>query len=326
MQHASTFTRMGRLGSRFTMIHTHVSRNLLSVADAFAPPLLTHPFVHADGGREKREDFTMGASFGDSRKLTFLHPSSGATFDFPQNNGDIFAFTTEANKRFQHGVPRAKRNACGPRFSIIAWGRRREINRRNGALSEIALLPEDEGGHSKMDWADWSEDTKENKQKAARPATSHSPPSQDRQREKEIALEVGEVGKLVETFVLREDEKSAKLQAQGGRTAFQVRRKIRCVVDFHFLSKLIQLNSCFSVRVWIPPGRCCEARRHSSREVSRAGGLEQVCAWRWLGSARRGRDGWWLPAWRAGRRQQCQARRSRWQGRKRRRQRTRWCN
>jgi len=32
---------------------------------------------------------------------------------------------------FQHGVPRGKRSS-GPRFSIIAWGRRRHINERNG--------------------------------------------------------------------------------------------------------------------------------------------------------------------------------------------------
>ncbi|ELR23921.1 uncharacterized protein ACA1_074880 [Acanthamoeba castellanii str. Neff] len=54
-----------------------------------------------------KEDFTMGASFGASRQLVFLHPPSGRTFDFPQVNGDIFAFNSEVNQRFQHGVPKA---------------------------------------------------------------------------------------------------------------------------------------------------------------------------------------------------------------------------
>ena len=75
--------------------------------------------------------------------LEFKHEGSGATFAFPQNNGasdaankhvpiawvvgDVFAFDTNVNKAFQHGVPKAKAS-CGPRFSIIAWGRRMEAN------------------------------------------------------------------------------------------------------------------------------------------------------------------------------------------------------
>ena len=91
-----------------------------------------HHDSHAYGGREKREDFTMGASFGSERELTFLHEPSGQQFSFPQQNGDVFAFTTEVNKRFKHGVPKLTRGAGGPRFSIIAWGRRRTLNANNG--------------------------------------------------------------------------------------------------------------------------------------------------------------------------------------------------
>eukprot|EP00300_Choanocystis_sp_HF-7_P008156 c15752_g1_i4.p1 GENE.c15752_g1_i4~~c15752_g1_i4.p1 ORF type:complete len:233 (+),score=42.43 c15752_g1_i4:27-701(+) len=69
----------------------------------------------------KREDFTMGASFGASRELVFLHEETGAQFGFPQNNGDVFAFTSTANRMFKHGVPKASNTAIGPRFSIIAW-------------------------------------------------------------------------------------------------------------------------------------------------------------------------------------------------------------
>ena len=79
----------------------------------------------------------MGASFGGERELAFLHEPSGSQFSFPQRNGDVFAFTTEVNKRFKHGVPKSTKGSTaaqqgGPRFSIIAWGRRRSLNPRNG--------------------------------------------------------------------------------------------------------------------------------------------------------------------------------------------------
>jgi hypothetical protein len=75
------------------------------------------------GGMGPREDFTMGASFGATRELSFLHVESNCTFSFPQHNGDVFAFDANVNQNFQHGVPKSAK-AGGPRFSIIAWGRR----------------------------------------------------------------------------------------------------------------------------------------------------------------------------------------------------------
>ena len=80
-----------------------------------------HHDSHAYGNKE--ENFTMGASFGASRELVFLHESTGNKFTFPQNNGDIFAFNREINQKFMHGVPK-KNSKCGERFSIIAWGKR----------------------------------------------------------------------------------------------------------------------------------------------------------------------------------------------------------
>lgn len=54
-----------------------------------------HHDSHAYGGRKLREDLTVGASFGSTRTLEFKHASSGHIFGFPQNNNDIFAFTTK---------------------------------------------------------------------------------------------------------------------------------------------------------------------------------------------------------------------------------------
>jgi len=69
----------------------------------------------------EREDITIGISLGASRELSFLHVASNNKFSFPQNNGDLFAFTDEVNADFKHGIPKTKANV-GERFSIIIWG------------------------------------------------------------------------------------------------------------------------------------------------------------------------------------------------------------
>lgn len=83
-----------------------------------------HKDSHAYNNGQK-EDFTMGASFGATRALEFKYDKTGSKFSFPQHNGDIFAFTSVVNDQFMHGVPKMH-EATGPRFSIIAWGRRRD--------------------------------------------------------------------------------------------------------------------------------------------------------------------------------------------------------
>jgi len=75
----------------------------------------SHKYV--DG---EKEDITIGLSFGASRELSFLHIRSNNKFSFPQNNGDLFAFTDEVNNDFKHGVPKTK-SIVGERFSIIIW-------------------------------------------------------------------------------------------------------------------------------------------------------------------------------------------------------------
>lgn len=68
----------------------------------------------------EREDITIGLSLGANRELSFLHVASNNKFSFPQNNGDLFAFTDEVNADFKHGVPKTK-VSIGERFSIIMW-------------------------------------------------------------------------------------------------------------------------------------------------------------------------------------------------------------
>jgi alkylated DNA repair dioxygenase AlkB len=69
----------------------------------------------------------MGVSFGASRQLEFKHEESNSIFSFPQNNGDVFAFDSEVNKLFMHGVPKSKKK-CDARISVIAWGQRKKNN------------------------------------------------------------------------------------------------------------------------------------------------------------------------------------------------------
>ena len=68
----------------------------------------SHAYAKGHGG--VKEDFTVGASFGAQRHLAWRHAvdnSSDAQFSFPQANGDVFAFASDVNDRFMHGVPRA---------------------------------------------------------------------------------------------------------------------------------------------------------------------------------------------------------------------------
>mmetsp|Transcript_25162 Transcript_25162/g.54774 ORF Transcript_25162/g.54774 Transcript_25162/m.54774 type:complete len:428 (-) Transcript_25162:204-1487(-) len=170
-----------------------------------------HHDSHAFGDGGKKEDFTVGASFGASRELEFLHPQSGQKFAFPQNNGDIFAFTSEVNKRFQHGVPKARKTNVGPRFSVIAWGRRRTLNERNGGGP----------GVSKPNNPTLGEPLRSSSaHNAGRSHTSSQPPKHTMDTKysdqtKEAAVSMDEVQALVQSFV---SDQQVKTQVKDQRT------------------------------------------------------------------------------------------------------------
>lgn len=136
-----TFRRVVALMAQYFDVEVYATRlNYYADGSAWKP---FHHDSHAGraffehGGQGPREDFTMGASFGAPRELAFMHVESDARFSFPQHNGDVFAFTAAVNAAFQHGVPKSSTTAGGgPRFSIIAWGRRVRLTCRNGALPE----------------------------------------------------------------------------------------------------------------------------------------------------------------------------------------------
>lgn len=94
-------------------------------------------------------NMTIGASFGEERALVFEDRDSREQFRFPQQNGDVFAFTDAVNRQFVHGVPRESRaksvGACRHtpgRISVIVWGRRdQEIWKEKPQDLPINLLP-----------------------------------------------------------------------------------------------------------------------------------------------------------------------------------------
>lgn len=107
--------------------------------------------AYAGANRAVKEDFTIGVSLGATRALTFLHEESDTKFGFPQKNGDVFAFSSEVNEAFMHGVPKASANV-GERFSVICWGKRRTLNPRNsgcGASSSTATDPQRVGSEER---------------------------------------------------------------------------------------------------------------------------------------------------------------------------------
>jgi len=71
-----------------------------------------------------KEDITIGLSLGDTRNLAFKHVESETIFTFPQNNGDVFCFDHLTNIKFQHGIPKLKKNEKNLRISIIIWGKK----------------------------------------------------------------------------------------------------------------------------------------------------------------------------------------------------------
>ena len=160
-----------------------------------------HRDSHAFCG-DAKEDFTMGASFGDERDLAFRHGESEAEFSFPQREGDVFAFGSATNAAFLHGVPRLQRGSHGgPRFSIIAWGRRRRLTPRNSSKAERDAAADDEQ----------RERTRPPPPPAAPPRAEPAPPDGD------AVVHPDDLLALVRDFKARADARDAADDAKRAR-------------------------------------------------------------------------------------------------------------
>lgn len=87
--------------------------------------------------RNEKEDFTIGASFGNKRILQFKHLKTNVIIDIEQNNGDIFAFNSIVNNKFMHGISKENNINVKERFSIIIWGKRKQLNNKNSGSNEM---------------------------------------------------------------------------------------------------------------------------------------------------------------------------------------------
>ena len=101
-----------------------------------------------------------------------------------------------------HGVPRAQAvHGPAPRFSVIAWGKRRTLNPRNAGSDELQQQKE---SHRPNRPAPGSADAKPAATASASAAMSSSYPEPE--KEKEIAMEIKQVIELVEQFVISQTQ------------------------------------------------------------------------------------------------------------------------
>ena len=80
--------------------------------------------------RAKKQNITVGCSFGATRELAFVHANENNQDDdkvriyFPQTNNGVFSFGRDVNIRWKHGInalPAHMQDGKG-RVSIILWG------------------------------------------------------------------------------------------------------------------------------------------------------------------------------------------------------------
>jgi len=170
-----------------------------------------HHDSHAFGANGRKEDFTMGASFGAPRALSFLHESSASSFEFPQKNGGVFAFSSEVNAAMKHGVPQLsgqEQFAVNPRFSIIAWGSRRSLNARNSSVSSSSEKTTISVDESRMPWHHNTKNNEENEQGGSYEVLLETPSSAKNVNER--VMSNNEVSELVQKFIKRKRNETRK--------------------------------------------------------------------------------------------------------------------
>ena len=72
----------------------------------------------------KKQNFTVGISFGVERDAAFENSKNKSVISFPLPNGSIYCFSRDTNILWKHGIlqlPENKKHNEG-RISIIAWG------------------------------------------------------------------------------------------------------------------------------------------------------------------------------------------------------------
>lgn len=73
----------------------------------------------------KKQNLTVGISFGAEREISFEHAKAKNIVSFPLENGSVYAFGKDINIIWKHGIPQlAPENYSNKgRISLIAWGK-----------------------------------------------------------------------------------------------------------------------------------------------------------------------------------------------------------
>jgi len=72
----------------------------------------------------KKQNFTIGVSFGYTRAIAFENAKTKTTVSIPMTNGSAYAFSKDININWKHGIPQIHPDMYSEngRISIIAWG------------------------------------------------------------------------------------------------------------------------------------------------------------------------------------------------------------
>ena len=73
----------------------------------------------------KKQNFTVGISFGAQRDACFEHSKNKTRVQVPLKNGYIYCFNKTVNEEWKHGIPQVPKSAFNDkgRISIILWGK-----------------------------------------------------------------------------------------------------------------------------------------------------------------------------------------------------------
>jgi hypothetical protein len=72
--------------------------------------------------KAKKQNITIGVSFGLTREISFQHAKSYNRINFPLENGSVYVFGNQVNIDYRHGIPQLKNYVSEKRISIIIWG------------------------------------------------------------------------------------------------------------------------------------------------------------------------------------------------------------
>lgn len=73
--------------------------------------------------KAKKQNITIGLSFGETRDIIFEHAKTRKTICIPQEDGQIYTFGNKINCEWRHGVNPGVEKPDSGRISVIIWGK-----------------------------------------------------------------------------------------------------------------------------------------------------------------------------------------------------------